>query len=67
MIGQEFKKANYSTFTAKGNLNEGVVYNAWLEIWKQDINRTFVADFEVYDERAQNPTDATVDIFVGVQ
>jgi predicted transcriptional regulator YdeE len=67
MIGQEFNKANYAAFTTKGNLNEGIVYNAWLNIWKQDINRTFVADFEVYDERAQNPKDATIDIFVGVQ
>ena len=67
LIGQEFTKANYAKFTAKGNLNEGIVYSTWLDIWKKDINRTFISDFEVYDERAQNPADAIVDIFVGVQ
>lgn len=67
MIRQEFTKSNYAKFTAKGNLNEGVVYNAWLDIWKKDIDRTFIVDFEVYDERAQNPADAVVDFFVGVQ
>jgi len=32
-----------------------------------DLGRIFTADFEVYGEKAQNPSDAEVDIFIAVQ
>lgn len=67
MIGQEFKNANYTQFEAKGNLTKGVVYNSWLEIWQKDLDRTFTADFEVYGAKAQDPTNAELDIFVAVK
>ncbi len=66
MIGTEFDQSNYSKFTTKGNLQQGVVYQAWVDIWGKDLDRTFNADFEVYGEKAQNPEDAEVDIFVGI-
>ncbi|MFT5885520.1 MAG: putative transcriptional regulator YdeE [Arcticibacterium sp.] len=37
-----------------------------MEIWQSDLDRTYATDFEVYDERAQNPEDVEVDIFVGI-
>ncbi|MFS4468213.1 GyrI-like domain-containing protein [Maribacter sp. 2210JD10-5] len=67
MIGAEFTAGNYKKYVAKGNLKEGLVYNAWTEIWSADLNRTFTADFEVYGEKAQDPTHAEVEIFVGIQ
>jgi len=66
MIGENFGGGKYAKYVAKGNLNEGIVYDAWLEIWQQDLDRTYIADFEVYGEEAMNPEDAKVDIFVGV-
>lgn len=66
MVGQEFSGGDYAKFTAKGNLTKGVVYNAWIEIWNTDLNRTYLADYEIYGENAQNPEDAVVDIFVGI-
>lgn len=67
LIGQEFAASNYRKFTSKGNLAEGLIYNAWLDIWKEDLNRTYTADFEVYGKKAQDPTNAEVDIFVAVK
>lgn len=67
MIGQEFEKENYSKFISKGNLTQGVVYNSWVEIWNKNLNRTFTADFEVYGEKAQDPTNAEVEIYVAVK
>jgi len=67
MIGQEFRKDTYAKFTAKGNLSKGVVYNSWVTIWNKSLDRTFTADFEVYGEKAQNPADAEVEIFVAVK
>jgi len=67
MIGQEFEKGNYAQFISNGNLTQGVVYNTWLEIWNKDLDRKFTADFEVYGEKAQNLTNAEVEIFVAVK
>lgn len=67
MVGKEFPSGNYAKFLAKGELAKNIVYNAWVEIWDQDLDRTYVADFEVYGKKAQNPEDAEVDIFVGIK
>jgi len=37
-----------------------------MKIWDANLPRTFTADFEVYDEKAQNPEDAAVDIFIAI-
>jgi len=65
--GMTFNKASYKPYTAKGDLMQGVVWNKWSEIWSESLDRTFVADFEVYGAKAQNPSDAEVEIFVGVR
>ena len=66
MRGIEVDGGEFSLFKAKGNLQEGAVYQAWQEIWKADLKRTYKADFELYGEKAMNPEDAEVDIFIGV-
>jgi len=33
-------------------------------IWQSDIKRTFKFDFELYDDRASDPSYAEVDIFI---
>lgn len=67
MIGQEFKKAHYTKFTAKGHLEQGIVYNTWTEIWNLDLNRAYSADFEVYGEKTKNPNNAEVEIFIAIK
>lgn len=67
MVGQAFDSGSYVKVVSKGDLREGLVYNAWLDIWKMDINRNYRADFEVYGPKAQNPKDAEVEIYVGVK
>jgi predicted transcriptional regulator YdeE len=32
-----------------------------------DLGRTFTADFEIYGEKAQDPSDAEVDILIAVK
>ena len=67
MVGKTIPGGIFACFTEKGNLNEGVIYSKWLEIWKTDLNRKYTADFEVYGEKAQNPEKAKVDIFVSIK
>lgn len=66
MVGQQFNQEKYVNFISKGNLTQGAVYNTWTEIWNQDLDRTYTADFEVYGDKAQDPTDAEVEIFVAI-
>jgi predicted transcriptional regulator YdeE len=49
-----------------------VVINAWQAIWQMNENdfqnkRTYLADFEVYDQRPANPNETAVDIYIGIE
>ena len=49
-----------------------VVISAWQKIWAMDGNdfggkRKYIADFEVYDERASNPNNTVIDIYIGTE
>ena len=65
--GFTFEGGNYGSLTAKGDLTKGLVYGEWVKIWGMDLKRAYTADFEVYGEKAQNPTDAEVDIFIALK
>ncbi|MEO5592734.1 MAG: GyrI-like domain-containing protein [Chitinophagaceae bacterium] len=67
MVGKTFEEANYTKHIAKGNILQGIVFNEWTKIWNSNLDRKFTADFEVYGEKAQNPENAEVDIFVAVK
>ena len=66
-IGQAFEGGTYEKFVSKGDLTQGVVFGTWNEIWNSDLERAYTADFELYGERAQNPTDAEVDVMVAIK
>jgi predicted transcriptional regulator YdeE len=44
-----------------------VVPAAWKRVWAESGDRTFQTDFEIYDERATDPSDAVVELYVGVR
>ena len=67
MAGKTIEGFNYEKFTAKGNLAEGIVINEWIKIWNSDLDRIFTSDFEIYGEKAQNPENAEVDIFIAIK
>lgn len=67
MVARSFEGGNYTKFVAKGDLQKGAVYLEWLKIWEMDLNRTYTADFEIYGERAQSPSNAEVDIFIAIK
>ncbi len=66
MKGLEIGGGDYTKLTATGNVKEGAIGSKWMEIWQSDLDRKYTTDFEVYDERAQNPDDVVVDIFVAI-
>jgi|SRR5580698_4536834 predicted transcriptional regulator YdeE len=61
----------YAVFTSERGPVQKVVVETWQRIWSEMPSakklRSYVADFEVYDERAADPANAVVDIYVGVK
>ncbi|PEA53710.1 AraC family transcriptional regulator [Bacillus pseudomycoides] len=58
----------YAVFTTRrGPLSE-IIVEAWQEIWNwsKENKRAFTTDFELYDERAFDPNDAQVDIYIAL-
>ncbi|MEN5232612.1 GyrI-like domain-containing protein [Sphingobacterium faecium] len=67
MVWKSIDGGNYLKLTAKGNLMNGLIVNKWQEIWKLDLKRVFTADFEVFGEKALDPTHAEIDFFIAVK
>ena len=64
--------ANYTKFTTLEGQMPLVVINAWQAIWKMSADdfggkRAYVADFEIYDQRAANPASTSLDIYIGIK
>lgn len=67
-VGIVIQKGSYHTFTASGKLSDGItVFKKWVEIWNTNLKRTFTTDFEVYGEKANDPDNAEMDIFVAIE
>ena len=63
--------SNYQKFTTGPGALPGIIISAWQTIWAMGENdfggkRKYIADFEIYDEKAANPSNALVDIYVGI-
>lgn len=57
---------SYQKVTAKGEM-PGCIAKKWREIWESDIPRAYQTDFEIYDERSQDWSNAEVDIYLSVK
>jgi predicted transcriptional regulator YdeE len=66
MVGKSFDGGLYVKSTAKGDLMKGLVVNHWSKIFEMELDRAYLADFEVFGERTQNPSVAEVDFYVGI-
>jgi predicted transcriptional regulator YdeE len=67
MVGYSFDGGVYKKFIAKGDLSKGVVINEWNKIWTMDLNRAYIADFEIYGEKSQDAQNAEVDILIALK
>lgn len=59
------------TFTSAIGLRSDIVVNLWKKIWiledQGKLDRNYTADYELYDERSQDPQQAQVDIHIGIR
>lgn len=63
---------NYAKFTSKPGIMPEVCIDMWQNIWKMKSGelggkRAYLADFEVYDKRALDPSKTVLDIYMGVK
>ncbi|MDN3587977.1 GyrI-like domain-containing protein [Pedobacter aquatilis] len=68
MVGKEINNETLKKYIAKGEMPNAVV-EIWKEIWNADanLNRTYIADFEVYDAKSQQGEDSEVEIYIGIR
>lgn len=57
-------KGRYAKFIVKGDMHKAVA-EAWTEIWKMDLPRSFICDFEEYQNDDMN--NAEIHIYIGLK
>ncbi len=66
MVAKEIVRGSYQKFIAKGDLTKNAVVDVWLDIWNSGVERAYTSDFEVYGEKALDPTNGEAAIFIAV-
>jgi predicted transcriptional regulator YdeE len=71
-VAKNVPAGRYAVFTSEKGPVQKVVVEMWQKVWATPKSalggdRTYQADFEVYDQRAQNPADSVVDLYVSVR
>jgi predicted transcriptional regulator YdeE len=72
MVAVKIPAGRYAVFTSEKGPVEQIAAKTWNRIWpipksQPGGDRTYKADFELYDERAMDPQNAQVDVYVGIK
>jgi predicted transcriptional regulator YdeE len=72
MVVKNVPAGRCAVFTSERGPVQKVVVEMWQKVWATPKSalggdRTYKADFEVYDQRAKNPADSVVDLYVSVR
>ena len=72
MVAKKVAAGRYAVFSSEKGFVGKVVPQTWSHIWAvpksaPEGNRAYRADFEVYDQRAVDPQNAQVDIYLGIK
>ena len=73
MVAKNVPSGKYAVISSTQGPVAQVVPKAWQRVWSLEDNkqlggvRAYKADFELYDQRSQNPQDSQVDLYVGLK
>ena len=72
MTVKKVSPGKYAVFTSERGPVQKVVVEMWQRVWATPKSalggeRSYKTDFEVYGQRAQNPADSVVDLYVAVK
>jgi predicted transcriptional regulator YdeE len=62
----KISSGTYNKINAKGKMPDCIA-DAWKEVWSSNISRKYDTDFEVYDERSHDWSNAEVDVYVSIR
>lgn len=65
-------KSKYMVFTSEAGPIPKVLVESWVYIWNYfrehpEYQRSFTGDFELYDERCNNPQNSVIDIYISIK
>ena len=68
---KQIPAGKYAVFTTEVGPFAKVIPDAWQRIFKLEeegkLKRAYKTDFEIYDQRAQNPQNGQIDIYLGLK
>jgi predicted transcriptional regulator YdeE len=71
MVLKTVAGGRFAVLNSDQGLLPKIVPGVWREIWKledeKELRRTYNTDFEIYDQRSQDPQNAQVDLYVGIK
>jgi predicted transcriptional regulator YdeE len=73
MVAKTISAGKYAVVTSQRGPIPKVIIEAWQQIWSMEdhgklgAKRAYKTDFEVYDQRARDPQDSQIDIYVSVK
>ncbi len=72
MVAKTLPASKYAVFTSRKGPMPNIVIELWQHIWGLKPgtiggDRAYLADFEIYDFRSQDPSHAQVDVFVSLR
>ena len=72
MVKTTIPAGRYAVFTSEQGPVQQVVPATWKRIWgvpkaEPGGDRAYQSDFEVYDERAKDPKNSVMDIYIGIR
>ncbi len=64
-------KGNYIQLTSSSGVMPDIVIKLWQKIWQMNSEelggkRSYTVDYEIYDEKAIDPKNTIVDIYIGI-
>lgn len=65
LVGKQIPKLKYKEFVSTGKLPDCVV-ETWKTIWSLKFDRSYQADFDVYEADKMNPENAEVKTYLSI-
>ena len=67
MVARKIPAGRYAVFTSDRGPAARVVFETWKRIWAAPLDRAYKTDFELYDDRAADPQNTEMSIYVGLR
>ncbi len=63
--GKTIPKAKFQLYKSTGKLPETVMAT-WIHVWQSSIERSYIADFDVYSSKSKDPNNTDVETYVSI-